>query len=326
MTKQTFEKIPASKSGIDLDSFCYFNGEFVQLRDAKISIMTHAFQYGTGIFEGIRGYWNNENKTMYIFKMKEHYERLTNNCKILMLELEKSIEELCSITADLMKKNKPQTDTYIRPNVYKAGTIIGPSLLNNEGKNPTGLSIYTIPMGQYVDIEKGLHVCVSSWVRIEDNAIPPRGKIQGSYVNAALAKTDAILNGFDDAIVLSQDGHVSEGSAMNLFLVRKDKLMTTPVSENILEGITRDTIIELAKNEFGIETEIRKIDRTELYTCDELFFCGTGAQVSPITKVDHRKIGAGKTGRLSKKLQDLYFDVVRGKRKEYLHWCTALNY
>ena len=313
-----------SKEGIDLDSIAYFNGKFISLRDANINIMTHAFQYGTGIFEGIRGYWNENEKQMYIFRMKEHYERLASNCKILMLELEKSPDELCKITVELMQKNKPACDMYIRPNIYKSGLLIGPSLLNKNGKNPTGFSITTMPMGEYVDISKGLHVCVSSWFRVEDNAIPPRGKIQGSYVNTAFAKTDALLNNFDDAIVLSGDGHVSEGSAMNLFMVRGGKLITTPVSENILEGVTRVTIIELAEKEFGIKTEIRKMDRTELYVCDELFFSGTGAQVSPITKVDHRDVGNGKIGPISKKLQDLYFDVVRGKKKEYKSWCTAV--
>lgn len=332
MAKQTLEKnrkrgsetSPSEKEGIDLDSIAYFNNSFIPLRDANINIMTHAFQYGTGIFEGIRGYWNESEKQMYIFRMKEHYERLTNNCKILMLELDKSIDDLCKITVELMQKNKPSCDMYIRPNVFKAGTIIGPSLLNKNGKNPTSLSITTLPMGEYVDISKGLHVCVSSWTRVDDNALPPRGKIQGSYVNTALAKTDALLNGFDDAIVLSQDGHVSEGSAMNFFMVRDGKLVTTPVSENILEGVTRATIMELAEKEFGIKTEVRKIDRTELYVCDELFFSGTGAQVSPITRVDHRNVGNGKIGSVSKKLQDLYFDVVRGKNSKYKNWCTAV--
>ena len=324
MVKQTLEKQTVNKEDIDLDSIAYFDGKFLPLREVKIPIMTHAFQYGTGVFEGIRSYWNEDEKQMYIFKMKEHYERLKNNCKILMLELNKSVDELSSITLEIMQKNKPTCDMYIRPNVFKAGIVIGPSLLNKNSKNPTSLSIYAVPLGEYVDISKGLHVCVSSWVRAEDNAIPPRGKIQGSYVNTALAKTDALLNGFDDAIVLSQDGHVSEGSAMNLFLVRDGKLVTTPVSENILEGITRTTIIEIAKNECEIETEIRKIDRTELYICDEVFFCGTGAQVSPITKIDHREVGNGKVGLVSKKLQDLYFEVVRGKHSKYKKWCTAV--
>ena len=326
MPKQTVEKIEVPKGKVDMENYCYFNDEFIPLKDAKISLMTHAFQYGTGIFEGIRCYWNEEDKTMYIFKMKEHYERLTNNSKIPMLELKHSIDEMCKLTVELVKKNKPTTDTYIRPNVFKSGTIIGPSLINKNGSNPTAFSIYTIPLGDYVDISKGLHVCVSSWTRLEDNALPPRGKIQGGYVNTALAKTEALLNGYDDSIVLSNDGHVSEGSAMNLFLIREGKLITSPVSDNILEGVTRSTIIELAKNEFGIETEVRKVDRTELYTCDEAFFCGTGAQVSPITKIDHRNVGSGKIGSVSKKLQDLYFDVVKGKHSKYKKWCTAVKY
>ena len=256
--------------------------------------------------------------------MKEHYERLLKNSKIIRLELNKTVDEMCEITVELMQKNNPACDMYIRPNVYKAGITVGPSLLNKNGSNPTGFSICTMPMGEYVDISKGLHVCVSSWTRVDDNAIPARGKIQGSYVNTALAKTDALLNGFDDAIVLSSDGHVSEGSAMNLFMVRDGKLVTTPVTANILEGITRDSIIELAKNEFGIETEVRQVDRTELYICDEVFYCGTGAQISPITMIDHRVIGNGKGGPIGKKLQDLYFNVVKGKNSKYKKWCTSV--
>ena len=324
MSKQTLEKKTVAKEGIDLNSIAYFNDEFILLKDASINIMTHAFQYGTGIFEGIRGYWNEDEKQMYIFRMKEHYERLTQNSKLLMLELDKTVDELCEITVELMKRNKPDCDMYIRPNVYKAGIIVGPSLINKNGTNPTALSICTMPMGQYVDISKGLHVCVSSWTRVDDNAIPPRGKIQGSYVNTAFAKTDALLNGFDDAIVLDSRGHVCEGSAMNLFMVRNGKLTTTPVTSNILEGITRDTVIELASKELGIETEIREVDRTELYICDEVFFCGTGAQVSPITKIDHRAIGNGNVGVISKKLQEIYFDTVKGKKSKYKKWCTAV--
>lgn len=324
MAEKTLEKKMASKDSSGLDSIAYFNEKFVPISEANINIMTHAFQYGTGIFEGIRGYWNNEEKQMYIFRMKEHYVRLTNNCKILMLELEKTPDELCKLTVDLMKKNKPTCDMYIRPNVYKAGLIIGPSLLNTNGRNPTALSIYTVPMGDYVDISKGLHVCVSSWTRLDDNALTPRGKIQGSYVNTAFAKTDALLNGFDDSIVLSQNGHVSEGSAMNLFMVRDGKLITTPVTSNILEGVTRDTIIQLAKNELEMGVEIREIDRTELYICDEVFFCGTGAQVSPITKIDHRKVGNGQIGSISKKLQEIYFEVVRGRKHVYKNWLTPV--
>lgn len=324
MAEKTFEKIVLAKEGVDLDSIAYFGGKYVPLREANINIMTHAFQYGTGIFEGIRGYWNQEENQMYVFKMKEHYTRLTSNCKILKLELDKTVDELCEITVELLRRNKPTCDMYIRPNVYKAGVLIGPSLINKNGKNPTGLSITVMPLGEYLDLEKGLHVGVSSWFRVDDNALPPRGKIQGSYVNTALAKTDAVLSGFDDAIVLSSDGHVSEGSAMNLFIVRDEKLITTPVTDNILEGITRLTIIEIAKNNLELETEIRKIDRTELYIADEAFFCGTGAQVAPITMIDHRPIASGTIGPISKKLQDLYFNVVRGRNHSYKEWCTPV--
>lgn len=312
------------KEGIDLDSIAYFSGKFMPLREATINIMTHAFQYGTGIFEGIRGYWNPDEKQMYVFKMKEHYERLTRNARLLRLEVEKSVDELCQITVELMKKNNPNCDMYIRPNIYKSGILVGPSLLNTNGKNPTSISICTMPMGEYVDISKGLHVCVSSWTRVDDNSIPARGKIQGSYVNTAFAKTDALLNGFDDAIVLSRNGHVSEGSAMNLFMVRNGKLITTQVVDNILEGITRDTIIELAENELNIKTEIREVDRTELYVCDEVFFCGTGAQVSPVTMIDHRPVGSGKIGTISKQLQEIYFNVVKGKNPKYKKWCASV--
>lgn len=302
----------------------FFNDKFIPEEEAVISIKTHAFQYGTGIFEGIRAYWNEDEMKIYIFRMKEHYERLLQNAKIIMLECNKNASQLCDITVELLKLNKPTEDTYIRPNLFKGGATIGPSLLNKNGGNPTTLSIYAIPLGNYVDTEKGLHACVSSWTRVDDNAIPPRGKIQGSYVNTALAKTDALLSGFDDSIVLSSDGHVSEGSAMNLFIVRDGKLITSNISDNILEGITKNTIIELAKNELNIETVERKIDRTELYIADEAFFCGTGAQVSPITKIDHRNIGDGKIGKISRKLQEIYFDVVKGKNKKYKHWCTEV--
>ncbi len=313
-----------TKEGIDLDSIAYFNEKFIPLREASLNLMTHAFQYGTGIFEGIKGYWNPDEKQLYIFRLKEHYERLSRNSRLIRLELNKSVDELCQLTLELMKRNNPSCDMYIRPNVYKSGIIVGPSLINKNGSNPTALSICTLPMGEYVDISKGLHVCVSSWTRVEDNAIPPRGKIQGSYVNTALAKTDALLNGFDDSIVLSRDGHVCEGSAMNIFIVRNGKLITTQVSDNILEGITRDSVIELTKKELNLDVVERQIDRTELYTCDEIFFCGTAAQVSPVTMIDHRPVGNGKVGPISKQLQDIYFDVVKGKNPKYKKWCTPV--
>lgn len=300
--------------------YVYLDGKFVLDEDAKISVRTHAFNYGTSVFEGIRGYWNEEESRIYIFRMKEHYERIKRSAHIMLMEMPHTPEEYCNLTVELIKKNKPRTDTYIRPIIYKKGTTIGPKLIDN----PDGTIIFTAPLGQYVDIHKGLHVCVSSWRRLFDAAIPPRAKIGGSYCNAALIVSDAKLSGYDEAITLTADNKVNEGSAMNLFIVRNGKLATTCVTDDILEGITRETIMILAKD-LGLSYEERRIDRTELYISEELFFCGTGAQVSPITKVDHRAVGDGKPGPITKKLQDLYFDVVRGKVEKYKHWCTPVD-
>jgi len=300
--------------------YVYLNGKFTPDEDAKISVRTHALLYGTSVFEGIRGYWNEEENRIYIFRMKEHYERMGRSCRIMFMEMPHSVKEYCDITVELIKKNKPRTDTYIRPSIYKAGTSIGPKLSDN----PDGTIIFTTPLGQYVDIHKGLHVTVSNWRRLIDCTIPPRAKIAGSYCNAALIITEAKKSGFDEAITLTERSKVGEGSAMNLFIVRNGKLVTSNITDDILEGITRDTIIAMAED-LDIPYEIRTMDRTELYICEEAFFCGTGAQVSPITRVDHRPVGEGKPGPIAKKLQDLYFDIVRGKVDKYKHWCTPVD-
>ena len=300
--------------------YVYMNGKYVPSENATINVRAHALMYGTSVFEGIRGYWNEEENRIYIFRMKEHYERLERSCRIMHMKMPHTVEELCDITVELIKKNKPKTDTYIRPSIYKCGETIGPKLIGN----PDGTIIFTTPLGQYVDITKGLNVCVSSWRRIYDSCIPSRAKVGGSYCNAALIKTDAILSGFDEAITLTVDNKVNEGSAMNLFVVRDGKLVTTTKTDDILEGITRDTILKMA-NDLNIECEERRMDRTELYICEEAFFCVTRAQVAPITKIDHRPVGEGKPGPIAKKLQDLYFDIVRGKVEKYKHWCVPVD-
>jgi len=301
--------------------YAFFKGKIIPIGEAKIDIRTHALQYGTGIFEGIRCYWNDSSKSSYVFRMREHYERLILNSKILMIEIEYSIDELCDITLELLKKEQYTDDAYIRPFSYNSGLSIGPKLIGNQ----QDLFIYSIPLGMYLDTNKAIAVCTSSWDRLSDNAIPPRAKISGSYVNAALQKTEAVLNGYDEAIVLSTDGrHVSEGSAMNVFMVRGGKLVTPPVTNDILEGITRNTIIELAEKIVCMDVIERPMDRTELYIADELFFCGTGAQVSSIGSVDKRTVGDGEMGPVTKKLQDLYFDVVKNKIDEYSWWCTKV--
>jgi len=301
-------------------NYVFMDGEFVAYENAKISVRTHAFLYGTSVFEGIRAYWNEEEKQMYAFRMKEHYERLRNSAKIMIMDTKYSIQEMCDITIDLLKKNAHKSDAYIRPTLYKSAEVVGPKLINN----PDSFLIFTTPLGQYIDISKGLSVCVSSWRRNDDNAIPPRAKVSGSYANTALIATDAVRAGFDDAIVLDQIGQVTEGSAMNLYLVENGKLVTTKQTDNILIGVTRNTVKELAEKEFGIEVIEREIDRTELYIADEAFYCGTGAQISPITSIDHRNLGDGNIGPITAKLQKLYFDVVKGKVAKYKHWCTPV--
>ena len=298
----------------------YFNGQFVPDDQAKISIQNNTFQYGTGIFEGIRAYWNSHERQLYVFRLREHYIRMLRNCRVLKLTIDKDEKELSEITVELLKKNHPETDTYIRPIAYVDSVGLGPKFVGY----PTGFAIYTIPLGDYIDVSKGIKVCFSSWRRINDNTIPARCKVTGGYVNSALAKTEALEHGYDEAIFLTENGFISEGSAENIFLIRGEMLITPSPSEDILEGITRETVIELARKELGIETVERPIGRTELYVADEAFLCGTGAQVSPITEVDKRPLGNGRIGPITAKIQSLYFDVVKGNQRKYLHWLTPV--
>lgn len=300
--------------------FAFFGGEFVPIEQAQVSIMTHAFNYGTGCFEGIRAYWSKEEEQLLVFRLAEHYRRLHRSAHILRIALPYSVEQLGELTLELLRREGYRQDTYIRPLAYKSSELVGVRLHDLEDS----FAVFALPFGRYVEKEEGADVIVSSWRRNADNAIPARAKITGAYVNSALAKTDAVLSGCDEAIVLNQNGHVSEGSAENLFLVRDGKLITPPVTENILEGITRATIIQLARKELGLETVERPIDRSELYVVDEMFFCGTGVQVAAIVTVDWRPVGDGKMGPIVKQIRDLYFDVVRGRAPRYRHWCTPV--
>jgi branched-chain amino acid aminotransferase len=305
---------------MEYGKYAYFEGEIVPIENAKISIMTHSFNYGTGVFEGIRGYWSAEQEQLYFFKLKEHYIRMFRNFNLFQIDLPITIEDACRITVELARKNQFRQDMYIRPIAYKSSYEIGPRMhdLDNE------FAIFSIPLGDYVNTSDGLSVMVSTWRRIPDNSIPSRSKATGIYVNSALASTEAKQSGFDEAIMLTQDNYVSEGSAMNLFMVRDGELLTTPVTADILEGVTRQTIMQIACDQTGIETTIRPIGRTELYVADELFFCGTGAQVAPVTAVDHRPVGDGTPGELTMKLQALYFSVVQSRLPEYSAWLTPV--
>ena len=300
--------------------FAFMNNQFLPLDETKISIRTNALHYGTGIFEGIRAYWNAHRKQLFVFKMEDHYERLLRNCRVLRLQVGKDVKELCDITLELLRKNQHREDSYIRPLAYVSSEGLGPKLIGYE----TGFAMYTLPLGDYIDTSIGVKVGFSSWRRISDNTIPARCKVTGGYVNSALAKTEAIEQGFDEALLLTQDGFVSEGSAMNIFLIRGEKLITPDFSADILEGITRQVLIELSREELGLEVIERPVGRSEVYLCEEAFLCGTGAQVSPIIEVDRRPIGNGRIGPLTAKIQKLYFQVVKGEHDKYQSWCSPV--
>lgn len=293
----------------------YFENQFVALKDAKINILTHALHYGTGVFEGIRGYWIPDEEELFLVRCEEHYRRWKANCRILNIDPPKSAEELTEITAELIRLNHFRTDVYVRPLSYTSSARIG---VRPDGHS--SFALVAVPFGVYLESTKGIHAGVVSWRRVDDGAIPARGKICGAYVNSVLATTEAHANGFDEAIILNQNGHVAEGATCNLFMVRNGKIITPPPSDNILEGLTRASIIDLARRELHMEVVERSIDRSELYICDELFFTGTAVEVAPITMVDHRQVGHGQIGFLTGKLRELYFQATRGRIADYQAW------
>jgi branched-chain amino acid aminotransferase len=301
-----------------MSSYAYFEGKFVPLAEAKVGVMTHAFNYGTACFEGIRGNWNGERGQMYIFRLKEHYRRLLDSCEVLKIEIPYTIDDLSSLTIELARRCGFKEDTYFRPIAYKSSEQVGVRLHNLDAD----LLMFATPFGAYLDIEKGARCCIASWRRVNSDMIPVRAKINGIYVNSALAKTEAWEKGFDEAIFLTVDDHVCEGSGENIFIIKDGKLITPPTSDDILVGITRDTAVTLAKNEFGIDTIERSIKAEELFAADECFMTGTAAHLTPIIEIDGHKIGGGSIGDITKKLQQLYFDVILGKNEKYIEWCT----
>ncbi len=299
----------------------FFNNRYLPLRNATVSILTHALHYGTGVFDGIRGYWDPVQKDLFLVRALEHYQRWKSNSGILRIGIPLSAMALCEVTAELCRRNNFETNIYVRPLAYKAAARIG---VNPDDTD--AFSIVAVPFGDYLDSRKGLHAGVGSWRRIEDTAIPGRAKICGAYVNSALAGDDARRCGFDEAIFLTERGHVAEGATCNIFMARGGRLFTPPPSDSILEGITRASVIELARNEMGIEVLERSIERSELYTCDELFFTGTAVEVGPITQVDHRNVGSGAIGPLTQQLRELYFDATRGRLERYRHWLLPVHH
>ncbi len=306
-------------AGFEAQGIAYLDGEFVPMTEAKISIATHAFNHGTGCFEGIRGYWNAEHGELYLLWLVEHFERLERNARLFRMALPIGPRELSDMAVELVRSNGYREDVYLRPVAYKASPVIRVGLLGLVD----GFCCFTAPMGDYHDIRKGLAVTISGWRRNDDNAIPPRSKATGGYLNAALAVADAQAAGYDEAILLTRDGHVSEASAANLFLVRDETLITPDVTSDILPGITRQTVMSLAER-LGIPAVERAVDRTELYMASELFLCGTGVQIAPVTSVDGRDVGSGKIGDITRALQDLYLAAVRGELEEYRSWLTPV--
>ncbi len=301
--------------------FAFFNDKIVPIEEAKISVKTHALHYGTSAFEGIRVNWRGDEKKFYIFRLKEHYERLLSSCRILKMDLLYSIDELCKISVELVEKTDHREDIYIRPIAYKSTEVVGVKLHDLD----CALAMFIIPFGPYIDVNNGIRCGTSSWRKINGDQMPNQAKIAGPYINHAMAKTEAIENGFDEAILLTQKGYVSEGSGENLFIVKGGRIITPPPSDNILVGITRNSVIELAASELGIETIERSIDRSELYVADECFMTGTAAHVAPVIEIDRIKVADGKIGPVTKKLQQLYFDVEQGRNTKYMHWCTAVT-
>ncbi len=303
-----------------LPGHAFFRGRIVPYAEARVGVLTHALNYGTGVFGGIRAYWSAEEQELFVFRPREHFVRFLESAKLLDMTLPYSADGLTDALVELIRTELYREDCYARPLAFYADESIGVRLHNLTPE----VSIVAMPYGRYLPNEEGVHATVSSWRRVDDNMIPPRGKITGSYVNSAFAKTDALRAGFDEAIVLNSDGHVSEGSAENFFLVKNGAAVTPPVTDNILEGVTRRTILQLLRESLGVPVVERSIDRSELTLADEAFFCGTGVQIAAITRVDHRPIGSGRMGPVVESLRDLYFDVVRGRRPEYRAWCRPV--
>ncbi len=300
--------------------FAYFQKRIVPIEEARVSVMTNAFNYGTAVFGGMRAYWNETDEQLFVVRPREHFQRLIQSAGLLHADLGHSPDSLTEILLELLRRENYRTNVYIRPLIYAASERIGVHFQDLE----FDLAIFTLPSGQYIENDEGSHVCFSSWSRIQDNTIPARGKIAGAYVNSALIRTDALNAGYDDALVLNTDGHIAEGSVANFMMVRDGVVITPPVSANILEGITRRTLIELLRNDLGVTVTEREIDRTEIYIADEAFLCGTGLQIAAITRVEHRPIGRGTMGPITQQLRQLYFDVVHGRSAAYRHWLAPV--
>jgi branched-chain amino acid aminotransferase len=312
------ESAPPPPTKAVYGGFAYFQGSIVPFDEAKVSIGTHALNYGTACFEGIRGYWNPDHQETYLLKLAEHYQRFLKSSALLKIKLDETVEQLCELTREVVRRDGYRTDVYVRPLAYKASAMIKVDLHSPED----AVAIFAMPMGPYARTD-GLRVTISSWRRVSDNSIPARAKITGAYINTALATEDANAAGYDDCLMLTEDGHIAEGSAANFFMIQGKTLVTPPVTDDILVGITRAAVMQLAAD---VELDVveRSVDRTEVYQADEAFLCGTGVQVAPIVEVDGRAVGTGRPGPITLRLQEAYFRAVRGNDPRYRQWCTPV--
>lgn len=303
-----------------LPNYAFFNGRLVPYSEAKVGVLTHGLNYGTGVFGGIRAYWNQDLQQLFIFRPHDHFRRFLESAQLLRMAFSYTAAELTKALIDLLRQENYKTDAYVRPLAFYSDEIIGVRL---HDLTPA-LAIVALPFGKYVEKDEGSHVTFSSWRRVDDNMVPARGKITGAYINSAFAKTDAQIAGFDEAIILNQDGHICEGSAENIFVLRNGVMLTPPITDNILEGITRQTVIALLREQLGLEVVERSIDRSEVYLAQEIFFTGTGAQITAVNRIDYRAIGSGQMGPVTRKLREIFFNVVRGREEKYQHWCEPV--
>jgi branched-chain amino acid aminotransferase len=313
---ETSSKAAVKRPAEHPNTWVFFGSDFARYHDVKLGLMTHALHYGTAVFEGIRAYWNPKKEQLYLLQAPAHFDRMHRSANVMRMKVPYTTEELVNYTLELLRRNQFKSDVYVRPLLYTSSEEIGVRLHNLD----RGFFIYAAPFGKYVEIEGGIRCMVSTWRRVPDQALPARAKISGAYAQSALAKSEAVEAGYDEAIVLSVDGHVSEGSAENLFMLKDGAFVTPPVTDDILEGVTRQLLMKVIKDELNLDVLERSIDRTELYTCDELLLCGTGAQISPVVEVDRRLVGNGKVGEFTQELQNIYFNAVRGETPKYKDW------
>jgi len=302
--------------------FAYIRKNICKTEEAVIPIQSKVVQYGLGIFTGIRGHFDQRTKNIYLFRLEEHYERLVEAANITGLNFSYTFDQFKKIVTDLIKTNKAKEDIYIRATLYAASTQLTPRF-DNEGDD---LAMYIIYLKDYfhTSANEGLNVCISSWRRVDDDAISTKAKITGSYSNSALAKTEAIKNGFDEAIFLNRDGRVCEATGANIFGIKDGVVFTPMLSANNLNGITRRSVIELLQSELRLQIKEEEIDRSTLYTFDELFLTGTAAKIAWIKSVDKRQIGNGKQGPISQKIATLFENASFGKLKKYQKWLTKV--